>query len=115
MEENIHYQKLRRFSLFNIYFAFFDTGDYLADNLFIKHHVRVYFGDEYIHPDGVYRAILCHVRRGDEEKFRAAIEEFPNTMLLCGHLDYLEFCNDMWKKIRNNKTEREKTHNGVST
>ena len=115
MGEKSFYQKLRKFSLLNSYFAFFDTGDYLADNLFIKHQVRVYFGDEYTHLDGVYRAILCHVRRWDEDKFRAAIKELPNKMLLCGHPDYLEFCNAMWKKIRDDKTKKEKTHNMVST
>lgn len=114
MEENIHYQKLRHFSLFNSHFAFFDTGDYLADNLFIKHQVRVYFGDEYVHPDGVYRAILCHVRRWDEEKFRTAIEELANKMLLCGHPDYLEFCNTMWGKMLDNKAERENSRNAIS-
>ena len=41
MDENSHYQKLDKFSLLNSHFAFFDTGDYLADNLFIKHQVRV--------------------------------------------------------------------------
>ena len=115
MDENSHYQKLDKFSLLNSHFAFFDTGDYLADNLFIRHQVRVDFDDEYIHPDGVYRAILCHVRRWDEDKFWAAIKELPNKMLLCGHPDYLEFCNAMWKKIRDDKTKKEKTHNMVST
>ena len=43
MEKVTYYQTLNRFSLFNAYFAFLDTEDYLADGLFIKHQLRVYF------------------------------------------------------------------------
>ena len=36
MEKVTYYQTLNRFLLFNAYFAFLDTEDYLADGLFIK-------------------------------------------------------------------------------
>ena len=34
---------LEKFSLLYDYYAFFDTKDYLADSLFIKHKVHVHF------------------------------------------------------------------------
>ena len=35
---------IEKFSFFHNYFAIIDTADYLADQLFIKHQVRVVFG-----------------------------------------------------------------------
>lgn len=69
MEKVAWYQMLNRFSLFNTYFAFLDTENYLADGLFIKHQVRVYFGDEFVKPDFPYRIIFCHVRKWDKSGF----------------------------------------------
>lgn len=79
-----YYQQLKQFSHFHTHFAFLDTEDYLADGLFIKHQVRVYFGDEFVSPGTPYRIIFCHVRKRDEKRFHAAMRELPNKMLLCG-------------------------------
>ncbi len=106
MEEVTYYQVLNRFSLFNTYFAFLDTKDYLADGLFIKHQVRVYFGDEFVKPDIPYRIIFCHVRKWDKERFCAAMRELPNKMLLCGNVDYLSACVNTWERIMGLKQER---------
>lgn len=105
MEQTNYYQLLRRFSLFNTYFAFLDTEDYLADGLFIKHQVRVYFGDEFVNPDIPYRIIFCHVRKWDKERFCAAMSELPAKMLLCGNVDYLSVCADLWEKMLKAKQE----------
>ena len=39
---------IEKFSFFHNYFAIIDTADYLADQLFIKHQVRVGFGPEFV-------------------------------------------------------------------
>ena len=36
-------EHISKFSLLNNYYSYVDVGEYLADNLFIKHKVRVYF------------------------------------------------------------------------
>ena len=41
------YLKIRKPSLRYDYFLFFDTPEYLADQLFIKQMVRVWFDQEY--------------------------------------------------------------------
>ncbi len=69
MEGIVYYQKLDRFSLLNTYFAFLDTEAYLADGLFIKQQVRVYFGDEFANPDIPCRIIFCHVPSGMRSGF----------------------------------------------
>ena len=51
-----NYLDLGRFLLIYQRFVFLDTEDYLADQLFIRHRVRVRFGDEYVHPEHPYRS-----------------------------------------------------------
>lgn len=83
------YWTIERFSLRYAYFLFFDTTSYLADQLFIRHKVRVQFELEYAKEGSPYRVILCRVRKRDVPEFLAALEELKKTMLLCGHLDYV--------------------------
>ena len=54
---------IEKFSFFHNYFAIIDTADYLADQLFIKHQVRVGFGPEFVCPDAPYRVIMCKCRK----------------------------------------------------
>lgn len=91
---------IEKFSFFHNYFAIIDTADYLADQLFFKHQVRVGFGPEFVCPDAPYRVIMCKCRKRDVDAFLAAIRELPNKMLLCGYPDYLTFCADLKKKVQ---------------
>ena len=96
MEDTHFYQHIDRLSLFYSYFVFLDTDAYLADQLFIKHQVRVHFHEEYVRGDSPYRAIFCHVRKRDRERFQAALEELPKKMMLLGYIDYLDVCRALW-------------------
>ncbi len=82
------YWPIRKFSLRYAYFLFFDTTPYLADPLFIRHRVRVWFEREYAKKDSPYLAVLCHVRKKDVPQFLDALEDLKKSMLLCGHPDY---------------------------
>ena len=64
---------IEKFSFFHNYFAIIDTADYLADQLFIKHQVRVGFGPEFVCPDAPYCVIMCKCRKRDVDAFLAAI------------------------------------------
>lgn len=90
--------RLEKFSLLYDYFAYFDTKEYLADNVFIKHEVKVRFMQEYAHEDTEHLVILCKCRKKDSVAFCAALEGLPDKMLICGHRDYLEFCKDIKTK-----------------
>jgi len=90
---------IKKFSFFYNYFAIIDTEAYLADQLFIKHKVRVWFGPEFVRPDTTYRVIMCKCRKRDVDTFLSAIRELPNKMFLCGQPDYLTFCEDLKKRI----------------
>lgn len=99
---------LERFSLRYNHFAIIDTDDYLADSLFVRHKVRVWFSTEFGKDDSPYRVIMCKCRKKDTPKFLDAIKELPNKMLLCGYRDYLTFCAEL-----KNKLETAKANGGV--
>ena len=77
MGDTLFYQYIDRLSLFYNYFAFLDTDAYLADQLFIKHQVRVHFCEEYVRGDSPYRVIFCHVRKRDRSRGDRD-EQFPD-------------------------------------
>ena len=65
---------IEKFSFFHNYFAIIDTADYLADQLFIKHQVRVRFGLEFVCPDAPYRCIRRRpAAAGAEQNGRGAV------------------------------------------
>lgn len=97
--EGINYWELKKFSLRKKYFAFVDTDGYLADQLFIKHRVRVDYRQEYAMPDSLYRVIMCCVAKKDLSEFVQALKELENKMILFGYADYLKFCEELKGKI----------------
>ena len=96
-----NYWKLQKFSIFYTYYAFIDSQDYLADQLFVKHKVKVDFGKEHCHKGSNYLVMFCKVRKTKEKEFIQALEELENKMLLMGHRDYPSFCADIKEKIEN--------------
>ncbi len=94
-----NYWPIRKFSLLYSYYAIIDTTDYLADQLFVNHKVRVWFGQEYTCPEGTYCVIFCKCRKGDAGAFEAAMNELSRKMLLCGHPDYIQFCEELKNKM----------------
>lgn len=113
MEHTNYYQPIERFSLVYAYFAFLDTDAYLADQLFIKHQVRVHFREEYMRDDSPYRVIFCRVRKRDRARFLAALEELPKKMLLLGYTDYLDTCYALWGECYRHREEEEKPREEV--
>ena len=86
-------------SLFYDYFVFFDTKPYLADQLLIRHEVRVWFDQEYAKEDSPYLSIFCHVRKKDVPKFLAALEDLKKSMIICGHSHYEEVISSYMDKM----------------
>ena len=87
MQEEL-YLKIRKPSARYTYYLFFDTTPYLADQIFIRHEIRVRFGKEFAKEGSPYRGILCSVRKKDAPVFESCMEELKRNMLICGHPDY---------------------------
>ena len=85
------YLKTDRFSILSLfydYYLFFDTSQYLADRLFIRNKVRVWYDLEYAKDGSPYQAIFCRIRKKDASGFLAALEELKNSMIIHGHVNY---------------------------
>ena len=61
--------QLEKFSLRYKYFCFIDTKAYLADALFIKNRVRVWFQKEAHKPNTDFIVVFCKVKKCDIKKF----------------------------------------------
>lgn len=93
------YWPIQKLSLRYACFLFFDTIPYLADQLFIRHRVRVWFEREYAKEGTPYIAVLCHVRKKDVPQFLDALEDLKKSMLLCGHPDYVTEIRSLMETI----------------
>ena len=90
-----NYVTFKTMSPLHVRYAFIDTAEYLADQLFIKHKVKVKFEGEFTKPRYPYIVVECSVRKKDRERFLDALEELPNKMILMGHPDYEEACKEI--------------------
>ena len=97
------YWTIQKFSLRYAYFLFFDTTTYLADQLFIRRKVRVWFDEEYAKKESAYIAIFCHVKKKDVPQFLEALEDLKKSMMLCGHPDYVSEISSLMDDIEQMK------------
>lgn len=108
------YLKIRKPSLRYDYFLFFDTPEYLADQLFIQQKVRVWFDKEYAKDGSPFLAILCHVKKKDSAKFIAALDALKNKMILCGYPEYEAEVQKMMRHLEEAKGGSDTNENDTS-
>lgn len=94
-----NYYQLKKFSFFYHSFVFLDTKEYMADQIFINHKIKVHFGRELENPNSDYIAVFIKVKKKETEEFLRSMEELENKMLLKGHKDYPDFCNRFMKSL----------------
>ena len=77
-------------------FAYMDAADrYRADELLRKYKLQVKFKNEWTSPEGRYRMIFCSVPKKQAAKFKEAMAQMPDRMLLLGYDDYAEYWKEM--------------------
>ena len=108
------YLKIRKPSLRYDYFLFFDTPEYLADQLFIKQKVRVWFNQEYAKEGSPFLAIFCRVKKKDSAKFLAALDALKNKMILCGYPEYEAEVQKMMRHLEEAKGDAQTNENDTS-
>ena len=72
----VNYLNLDRFPILYNHYVFVDTSDYLADQLFIRHKVRVHFGEEMEHPEFPYIFIFCKITIFDTSYYASFLNAF---------------------------------------
>ena len=108
------YLKIRKPSFRYDYFLFFDTPEYLADQLFIKQKVRVWFNQEYAKEGSPFLAIFCRVKKKDSAKFLAALDALKNKMILCGYPEYEAEVQKMIRHLEEAKGDAQTNENDTS-
>ena len=108
------YLKIRKPSLRYDYFLFFDTPEYLADQLFIKQKARVWFNQEYAKEGSPFLAIFCRVKKKDSAKFLAALDALKNKMILCGYPEYEAEVQKMIRHLEEAKGGSDTNENDTS-
>ena len=93
-----NYIKLKPGLLYQNY-VFFDVEQYYADNLFIRHKIKVTFLREYQKEDIPYLAIFCKVKKRDASEFEIVMKELADKMIICGFAEYEQFCENFINAI----------------
>lgn len=91
----VNYVKFKTQFLFKCSYAFIDNGNYLADQLFIKHKIPVKFGKELKSTDSQYIIICCDIKKRHEKEFLVALSELRRRMILLGYYDYDDYCESV--------------------
>ena len=94
-----NFLKLGGLSILSCQYMYVDHEDYLADALFAQNQVPVRFGHEFKRNGSPYCIITCRVWKKDVAGFERTMESLYNKMLLLGHSDYAEFCEELMGMI----------------
>lgn len=102
-----NYWKLDGFSPVTIPYVYVDHNSYLADSLFVQRKIAMKFKGEMARIDSPYCIIFCKVLKRDVQKFEDALEKLKAKMLLLGHNDYVDVCDEIAMLIdKKDKRER---------
>ena len=104
-----NFWRMRDFSVFSVHYAYVDHGLYLADQLFVQNRVRVRLKGEMRREDSYYCIIFCKVLKRDAERFEEALARLKDKMLLLGHKDYQDECDEIGKMIEEGMKVRRKS------
>ena len=97
------YWHLERRSRRYAYYAYFDSPDHMADQIFIRNRIWVYFDGDYAKEGFSYAIILCHVRKKDAASLEAALDTLAKNMLICGYPQYETEVSACMAEIENGK------------
>lgn len=90
-----NFWKIKELSIITVPYAYIDHSSYLADKLFAERKIRMKYKKEYKRDGSQYRIIMCRVLKKDTGKFEEALEKLKNKMLLLGHTDYEDVCQEV--------------------
>lgn len=101
-----NFWKMDDFSLFTVPYAYVDHNSYLADALFAQRKITMKFNGEMARADSPYCVVFCRVLKRDVQKFEDALGKLQDKMLLLGHSDYGDACDEIATLIDRETKER---------
>lgn len=94
--------QLKKFSFRYVHFVILDTNEYLAEQIFIKHKVKVHYEKKYAEFGSKYVVVFCKVRKKQLNAFHDSMQELGNKVMQMGHSDYKVRCEQLDDKISQN-------------
>ena len=108
MKRMKNYWKMSDFSMFSVPYAYVDHSSYLADQLFVQNKGTMKFKGEMVKDGLPYCIVFCKVLKKDAERFEEALGRLKDKMLLLGHKDYPEACDEIAKMIEEGTKARKR-------
>lgn len=84
--------------LFNVY-AYVDTDDFFADNIFERQNLKAFFRKHTKNPRSKFVLSYCKILKKDTEKFEFAMNLLNNKMLLLGYEKYISCFEKIVEKV----------------
>jgi len=85
-----NYMYIKSFYIFSEKLIYLDSVDYIADDYFIKYHIKIKFLDEYIVPNSKYRWVVCKLPKKYLTRFSKAMRKTGRKMFSVGNYDYFD-------------------------
>ena len=92
MGNHANYVEMDGFSLFRDAYAYVDSAAHSADQVFVRHELRVDFCGDFVKDGEEYQLVVCKVSKKRRDDFAACMAELSRNMLVLGHVDYAEAC-----------------------
>lgn len=80
-------------------YVYVDSKDYKADSIILGEEIKMKIIKEFHKEGEEYCLIYCKVRKDDAIKFELAMDRLKSKMLVCGHNDYNEWCENAFGKL----------------
>lgn len=93
MEKN--FWRLDDKSLFRVAYAYVDSCNYVADELFRQEKIWVRYNGEMVREGYRYCVVFCKVLKKDAGRFEETLMRLKNKLLLQGDAGYLEACEEI--------------------
>ena len=105
MELKQYCWKVRKDTLFHVYYAVIDDQLSMANFLCIRYRIKAKVLGSYARPGSKYAIHILRVRRRDEVDFEAAMFDLPSIMQEAGHDDYELYCGELQKDLEKTKVK----------
>lgn len=108
--------KLKTRRPFSDVYAYLDTTEYYADQIFINKKLRVRFLKDYSHKEDAYIIIMVRVPKRKNKIFLECMNELNKKMLISGYNDYNSLSIIERVVVHNKeKKEREKNNRKIAS
>ena len=90
-----NYVKIEKKSMLFNYYAYVDTEEFLADDIFMKENMKVCREKVGKQEDSEYVVVICKVLKTDKDKFRMVMKDLYYKMIVLGHTKHATFFSEL--------------------